>query len=546
MLLFRTDETNFLDGTRAGTRLVAGVGVRADFSEFAPDAATLGLWHLHDGGAMGEGTGLADASGNGHPLTNHGAAADENGYRFIRSENDHLLAGPITLASAQAGLTAEAWVRQWQTGEDNLAYFFTLFRATSPTNRLDLYARRSGTSSYIKAALTVDGVEVGSAAWMHADVQSLLDGAQPWHVAAVLESPARLALYVGGVKRAEDVTGILPLGAGSYTLKLGHESGYAPTCVIDEVRLSASARYAATFTPRRLAASGTYDSPTFDTARPGAAWADIAATSDVPAGCSIAWHVRTADALDAGGCPQAAWQPYAGDPAALPEGRYFQWQATLGSSADALATPTVSAVDTYASEAGYNLYRATGAGPDAIDYAEPWARVGPHTSGAVTPALAAGEVHWFAIRATDRDGTETPSAQDELRLELTASGERAADRPAGVTGLVARPRPGGHVSLLWRSPVGGPGATPQAFRIFGDGGTGTMDYDTPLGEVPCRPGQVWYAWTSGQLTSGVEHQLAVRAVASGGTLDEPPAVARVTPDAGAPGEVNDLHAEVTL
>ena len=88
MLVFRVDEQNFDEGERDGVRIVPSQGLKVDFDELVPDGQTLGLWHLHDGACQGEGTGLADASGAGHHLTNHGAEPVEDGYRFVLADGD--------------------------------------------------------------------------------------------------------------------------------------------------------------------------------------------------------------------------------------------------------------------------------------------------------------------------------------------------------------------------------------------------------------------------------------------------------------------------
>jgi hypothetical protein len=231
----------------------------------------------------------------------------------------------------------------------------------------------------------------------------------------------------------------------------------------------------------------------------------------------------------------------------LPDGRYFQWRAALAATGDRLTSPTLESVEAQASEAGYDLFRATGPGPESLDYSQAWARVGPTVAQlAAAEALEAPAVHWFGVRPVDDRGVQSPTAQAEVRLELDAAGGQVPDRPAGVLSLAARPAPLGAARLDWRYRVGAAGVVPQTFRIFGDGGSGTIDYDTPIGEVPCRAEQSTYTWTSNPLTGGTEHQLAVRAVTAGGLWDEQPAVARVTPDASPPAEVTALEAEVLL
>ena len=546
MLTFRMDETNFAEGDRDGIRIATGTGLKVDFDEFAADGDTLGLWHLHDGACRGEGTGLEDESGGGHTLTNHGAESIEDGYRFVRADGDYMDAA-FPGQEAQQQVTLEAWVRDW--GE--VSFYRTVFDYRSDANnRLYLSCQRKDadpTASAIAARLRVGGVTVGYATWTGTDAHDVLAGEDPWHVAVVLNKDANwFRLYVNGTLRGQDIT-ILALPAGDRTLTLGVTPGSTNyvSAVLDEVRLSSSARYASDFSIHRMYASGTFTSPTFDAVRLQADWTDLARTQTVPPGCETAWDVRAADETDVNGNPQAVWQPYSGDPAALPDGRYFQWRATLSASENHLASPTVESVETLASEAGYNLYHASGTGPESLDYDEPWAQVGPSITEVQTGTLTVETVHWFGIRPVDADGRESPVAQGEVRLEIDAEGEQEPDRPAGALAAAAAILPLGAARLQWRYRAGLGGVLPHTFRIFGDGGTGTIDYETPLDEVPWREGQSWYAWTSHPLTPGVEHQLAVRAVTAGEVWDEQPAVARVTPDAAPPGEVDALEAEIT-
>jgi len=111
---------------------------------------------------------------------------------------------------------------------------------------------------------------------------------------------------------------------------------------------------------------------------------------------------------------------------------------------------------------------------------------------------------------------------------------------------MARALSGGRVGLAWGYRVGENGVVPQTFRIFGDGGTGVLNYAEPVGEVTYQEGCAWFDWTSGPLADGVEQQGDVRAVAVGEAMDEQPAVVLVTPDASAPGPVDALDAEVVL
>jgi len=544
MLTFRMDETNFDEGAVDGLRTLTGTGLKIDFDEHATDDDTLGLWHLHDGACQGEGTGLADASGNGHDLTNHGAEAVEDGFRLDHSNSEYLEAS-LPGEPERPQLTLEAWVHNWQTPDG--AYGAIATHRADDTHLFHLVAWRDSANpadSYIAARLRIGGWNPGDATLSGPEADALLASTQPLHVAAVLDAPNHLRLFINGVVRAEDTYGIVPLPAGDAALWLGryrYAYPFYPSCVVDEVRLSAVARYAAAFTPHRLLGTGTFTSPTFDAVRDQADWPDMAIQAAVPDGCGLVWHLRAADELDAYGAPQATWQPWNGDPASLPDARYLQWRAIFTPSANRYESPTLTSVETVASEAGYNLYRAAGTGPSAIDYAAPWRRVGPAVREVTTEALDAGAVYWFGARPVNQQGRESPVTQDEARLELDGDGQAVPIRPNAPLAPAADPLPDGCVRLRWRYRAGA--VVPQAFRIHGDGGTGTIDYETPLGEVPYHTGQSAYAWTSGALPADVTHQLAVRAVAAGDVWDETAAVVLVTPDATPPTSVDALTAE---
>jgi len=547
MLTFRMDETNFDQGSGDGLRIAEGLGLKIDFDEFAPDASCLGLWHLHDGACAGEGSGLEDTTGGGHDLTNSGAESVEDGYRFDAPNNDHMDAGDWAMPTHDV-LTVECWARGiGDVPEDHKACLWIWWRDGDNLVRLVAWRRvGGGASSRFRAAVIGGGTSSPEAIWEGEDVTALLESEQPWHAAIVLDG-TDLVLYVNGEVKAS--TGVQALEAGNYNLTLGayHVGGgyyWDLTGRLDEVRLSSVARYSAAFTPRRLLSAGTFASITFDAIRLAADWTDLPNTSTVPGGCGLAWEVRAADETDAGGAPQALWQNYNGEPQTLPDGRYFQWRATLSADNDRLASPTVASVEAVASEAGYDLFHATGAGPDTLDYTDPWRQVGPGIIEIDTESLAAGAVHWFGIRPVDADGRQSPITQSETRLELDAEGSAAPDRPSAPLALHAQPLAAGKVRLRWQYRVGYTGLVPEIFRIFGDGGTGTIDYETPLGEVPFRAGQSWHVWTSGSLAPGVVHQLAVRAVAAGDVWDDPPAVVQAVPDATAPGTVDALSAEV--
>ena len=551
MPTFRMDQTNFVQGHRDGTRIVPLAGLRVDFNELAADSNTVGLWHLHDGGCQGEGTGLEDASGNGRPLSvSQGAPTPrDSGYEFVFAAEDRLAANLGSLP-ARANATWECWIERSNPSGTYGGY--SVADTKDDSNRFVLIVRNYPAYYQITGILYIGAVAVGLVQWTGADAQTLITSGQRFHVAVVLEDAGGAAssfrLYVDGVLRAVDTTGLAPLPLGTFTLYVGNYvwGGQTFDGILDEVRVSSVARYAANFTPQRLRVSGTDVSPTFDTDRTQAVWKDLVAEQGLPSGTDVTWETRAADELDEFGDPLAEWGSYDGEPSSLPLGRWFQWRATLWSSPDRLATPTVESVEAQSSDVGYNLYHAMGPGPEVLNYVEPYAQVGPNVCSVNTTSLTPGAVHWFGVRPVDGRDIVSPTAQGEVRIELDGQGGRVPDRPAGVLALSVRLLPGGIARLDWRWRPGQGGVVPRAFRIFGDGGLGAIDYQTPLGEVAYRDARPQYAWESGELAGGLDHQLAVRAVAADEVWDEQPAVVRVTPDAEPPSRVDALQAEAIL
>ncbi len=548
MIPFPLDAATFDTGTPDGCRIVPGTGLRVDFDEAAAGLDTLGLWHLHDGGCAGEGTGLVDASGGGRDMVSYGAQPVEAGYRFVADEVDWMDAA-FDAQPERGRLTLELWFADLGLAPgDAPAVLATLF-AGAPTY-LELRVRRMADpeDSQIWARLQVGGTVLGLAQWRSAEADAVLAGGEPVHVAAVLDAPGSLTLFVGGAPRASEAN-VGPLPADHYVLRLGGRFGQVPdltlTGTLDEVRLTADALYAAPLAPRRLREAGRYTSPTLDGVRPGAAWTDLAVTETVPPGCATAWDVRAADTVDGFGAPEAAWVPYAGSPAALPRGRYLQWACDLAGGAGGLLTPTVAAVEAWASEAGYAVYHAAG-GPEALTYETPLLVVGPGVTAVDTGPLAAGAVHGFGVRPTDADGRATPVTSSEARLELDAEGAVVADRPPAPVAAWAAARPAGAAEVGWRYRAGPDDAAPAVFRVYGDGGTGTVDEETPLAEVAHVPGRTHYRATVTGLAAGAANVLRVRAETAAGLADAGEALATVTPDATSPEPVEALEVEVVL
>ncbi|MCX5675530.1 MAG: hypothetical protein NTX87_11035, partial [Planctomycetota bacterium] len=90
-----------------------------------------------------------------------------------------------------------------------------------------------------------------NAQWTGAAADAVLAGAAPWHVAVAMANGSPVRLFVNGVLVAASAASVASnASAGDYTLQIGQRAaaqGAPAACILDEVRLSAVARYAATF-----------------------------------------------------------------------------------------------------------------------------------------------------------------------------------------------------------------------------------------------------------------------------------------------------------
>lgn len=177
-----------------------------------------------------------------------------------------------------------------------------------------------------------------------------------------------------------------------------------------------------------------------------------------------------------------------------------------------------------------------------IDYATPVATVTGTTWAG--PALPPGSTTRFAVRARDTaSGLSELNTDAVVTIAVDASGADLAGLPAAPVGLLVTAIAAGALRVEWTWPyVRGP--VPTGFRVYGDAGTGTVDYATVLADVayggPLAPGRA----TLAGLVDGTTYRLAVRAYNSVGA-ETNGVVAPATANATPPTNVENLTATPT-
>lgn len=188
---------------------------------------------------------------------------------------------------------------------------------------------------------------------------------------------------------------------------------------------------------------------------------------------------------------------------------------------------------------GYHVYSNGGSGP--VNYAAPIATVSTLTYS--TSALAYPSDTVYAVRAFDTvSGLEEQNVDARVRLVLDATGANVTARPNPPVNVWAAPTAGGGAVVHWSYNPAGQGAAPTGFKVWATVGS-VVDYTAAPVSVPYT-GPVGSATLSG-LTDGVSYAIGVRAFS--GSLVEPntTAIASVTGDRTAPGDVDGLTVVAT-
>jgi len=554
MLTFEMNAGNFdtyLGGGAAdGTRVTAD-GVELDLGEHAPDGDTLALYHLHDEDLADHGAGGYDLSPEDSPSWgDDGLECASTGVMGARTS------GPVLSLNGVTDGCVEFWARWSLSDIDEGRAAYPFYWAKDSSNRIFVSLRKDSGNVQVRGLVVAGGNTIGNTGYatLSADQWAALKAGMT-HVALVFHLAAAGAcwskLYLGGVllqtktdnnAAFDDVSGTIFVGYPYY------DEGDATKTwdgTLDEVRISRALRYPAGFEPKRHVAAGTFTSPAFDTGRLACDWLPLAWQAEVPATAALVMHVRTSDELDGGGQVTGQWQAAE---AAPDDARYLQWRAALtrGTDAPGLLTPTVESVTAVASQAGCNLYAGVGKDAWAIDYAAPVARLGPGAVSHSVGGLAYPAVHWFGVRSSNADGLESKTIDAEVRLELDADGQEVPARPAPVESLEAAGAGGGTVRLQWLALAEAGQAAPDVFCVYSNGGSGEVDFNTPLGEVAHVEGLRQYEWTSDAFDDGLTVTFAVRAETDAGGVDADPPEIEIEIDAAPPAAVGFLAAAPSL
>jgi hypothetical protein len=168
---------------------------------------------------------------------------------------------------------------------------------------------------------------------------------------------------------------------------------------------------------------------------------------------------------------------------------------------------------------GYNLYRrvvgeeqvtivgAAGADSDTVR-TFPWIEHGADTKFAYELRAIGGG----GLENVEEDAPSACVAFDEAGMWTGAI-------PAGPADLQVEPLAGGRFLLRWTHAELRGTAVPTAFRVYHNGGSGNVDYETVVAEIPFKRGRTYFSYESDAFADGARVRWSVRAVAAGGADD---------------------------
>jgi len=153
--------------------------------------------------------------------------------------------------------------------------------------------------------------------------------------------------------------------------------------------------------------------------------------------------------------------------------------------------------------------------------------------------------YYYSVRCASGSGKEEQGTMAMVRLSLDKGGKRRVNRPNKVRGLTAQAVSEGKVRLGWWYWPLGQEVAPDRFSIFGDNGSGTIDYNRPLGEVAYSGGH-FYSYLSPAGEDQQTCRFSVRAVAAGGGDDGNLVYVAAVVDLSGPAGIKSLSSGVCL
>jgi len=154
----------------------------------------------------------------------------------------------------------------------------------------------------------------------------------------------------------------------------------------------------------------------------------------------------------------------------------------------------------------------------------------------------AGKQYYYAARRVSGTGKSEQGTMAVVRLTLDEEGKALPARPNCVSELQGQAANAGRMRVSWWYWPIGQEVRPEYFAVYGDNGSGSIDYDNPQGLVEYR-GANFYSYLSSAGQEGVRYRFSVRSLAGaadGGGDDGNAAWVEITARMAGQGGIEDI------
>lgn len=123
-------------------------------------------------------------------------------------------------------------------------------------------------------------------------------------------------------------------------------------------------------------------------------------------------------------------------------------------------------------------------------------------------------IYIYVLRRVNGCGEQEHTLSAAVRVAIDEQGDLAEPRPNRILAIRAEQTNGSRVSLLWYYCPLAQASKPVRLNVYGDGGTGQIDFESPLAVIEYT-GRKFYRYESGPLDAGT-YLFCVKAVDAAG------------------------------
>jgi hypothetical protein len=190
-----------------------------------------------------------------------------------------------------------------------------------------------------------------------------------------------------------------------------------------------------------------------------------------------------------------------------------------------------------------NLYR--GISMEAIDFANILTVAGPSETQIASPNWLEHlplTTYFYLVRRANSCGQEEHTLGAAEKVVIDSFGNLAEPRCNSVFSVRVRQIDANKIELVWFYLPIDQEASPYCFRVYGDNGSGQIDYDNPVTQID-YVGRKFYTWRSETLSAN-KYLFCIRAQTETGVDDGFLGQIKVHLETSKPGAIEILEAEV--